>query len=38
MSAKSKLFQDMVNIYLSNISNKELEVRFGTKGNYIKYK
>ena len=35
MSAKSKLFQDMVNIYLSNISNKELEVRFGTKGNYI---
>ena len=25
----------MIDIYLSNISNKELEVRFGTKGNYI---
>ena len=35
MSTKSKLFQDMIDIYLSNISNKELEVRFGTKGNYI---
>jgi hypothetical protein len=37
MSSKtnSKLFHDMVNKYLSNVSNKELEVRFGTKRNFI---
>ena len=37
MSSKSnsKLFHEMIQVYLSNVSNKELEIRFGTKKNFI---